>query len=109
MDVGKPQLLGARIAIDIGSTVVKVARVAEDGALAGQSFHPRDFRAGIARQVDVLLDGLGSFGEHDDVLVCSSAMTEVSFDTAQVARYIKIVLRAPSTNWLSINEINVVQ
>jgi hypothetical protein len=35
--------------------------------------------------------------------------TEVTFDTAQVARYIKIVLRAPSTNWLSINEINVVQ
>ena len=73
MDVGKPQLLGARIAVDIGSTVVKVARVAEDGTLAGQSFHPRDFRAGIARQVELLLEGLGSCGEHDDVLVCSSA------------------------------------
>ena len=73
MDLTKPQLLGTRIAVDIGSTVVKIARIAEDGTLAAQSFHPRDFNAGIARQVESLLDDLGSAGQHDDVLVCSSA------------------------------------
>ncbi len=36
-------------------------------------------------------------------------ITEVSFDTAQVARYIKIVLRQEATKWLSINEVNVVE
>jgi hypothetical protein len=36
-------------------------------------------------------------------------MTDVTFDTAQVARYIKIILRQDSSKWLSINEINVVE
>jgi hypothetical protein len=35
------------------------------------------------------------------------AVTDVSFDTAQVARYVRFVLRQSSTRWLSINEINV--
>jgi hypothetical protein len=73
LDLQKPQLLATRVAVDIGSTVVKVARIAEDGMLAAQSFHPRDFNAGIARQVEALLDEVSSPGEHDDVLVCSSA------------------------------------
>jgi hypothetical protein len=73
MDLAKPQLLGTRIAVDIGSTVVKLALVAEDGSLAAQSFHSRDFRVSIAKQVESLLDELGSEGQHDDVLVCSSA------------------------------------
>lgn len=73
MDLGKPQILGTRLAVDIGSTVVKVAHVAEDGSIAAQSFHPRDFRAGIAKQVESLLEAVGSDGHHDDVLVCSSA------------------------------------
>jgi hypothetical protein len=73
MDLAKPQVVGTRTAVDIGSTVVKIARVAEDGNLAGQTFHARDMRVGIAKQVESLLDELGSAAHHDDVLVCSSA------------------------------------
>lgn len=36
-----------------------------------------------------------------------SPITEVSFDTAQVARYVKFVIRQPKNKWLSIDEINV--
>jgi hypothetical protein len=73
MDLKRPLLAATRVAVDIGSTVVKIARIAEDGTLAAQSFYPRDFQAGIAQQVEALLDELGSEGHHDDVLVCSSA------------------------------------
>lgn len=64
-------LAGTRVAVDIGSTVVKLAHVAADRTLVGQAFHPRDFAAGIAAQVEALL-ALEAPGR-DDVLVCSSA------------------------------------
>jgi hypothetical protein len=60
-----------RIAIDIGSTVVKLARVASDGDLLSQEFCPRDFDAGIARQVESIVNQTGFSDE--DVLICSSA------------------------------------
>jgi len=60
-----------RVAIDIGSTVVKVARVASDGELLGQEFYPRDFDSGIARQVESIVNGSGFSDE--EVLICSSA------------------------------------
>jgi len=66
-------LAGTRIAVDIGSTVVKVARVRPSGELVGQQFYPRDFEAGIARQVESILDGLYADEGYDNVLVCSSA------------------------------------
>jgi hypothetical protein len=71
--VGEKQHAGSEtcVAIDIGSTVVKVARVASDGELLGQEFYPRDFDAGIARQVESLVDQ-GGFSD-EDVLICSSA------------------------------------
>lgn len=62
----------SRIAVDIGSTVIKIARVGGDGELREQTLHGRDFDAGIARQVQGLLDSLGAIRD-DDVLVCSSA------------------------------------
>ena len=65
--------LTTRIAVDIGSTVVKVARVRGEGELVRQEFHPRDFDAGIARQVESILDGLYAQEGYDDVLICSSA------------------------------------
>jgi hypothetical protein len=40
-----------RIAIDIGSTVVKVARIDPARPIVGQKFFPRDFDAGNAAQV----------------------------------------------------------
>jgi uncharacterized protein (TIGR01319 family) len=66
-------LAGTRIAVDIGSTVIKVARVRGDGELVKQAFHSRDFEAGIARQVESILDVLYADEGYDDVLICSSA------------------------------------
>src|SRR5438034_11157237 len=60
-----------RIAIDIGSTVVKLARVASHGELLSQEFYPRNVDAGIARQVESLVDQ-GGFSD-EDALICSSA------------------------------------
>lgn len=60
-----------RVAIDVGSTVVKVARIAADGELLGQEFYPRDFDAGIARQVESIVTHAGTSDE--GVLICSSA------------------------------------
>ncbi|HVO87245.1 MAG TPA: glutamate mutase L, partial [Casimicrobiaceae bacterium] len=60
-------------AIDIGSTVVKVARLDADERLVEQRFFPRDFDAGIARQVRSVLGELGIDADRDRVLVCSSA------------------------------------
>ena len=70
---GEKQHAGSevRMAIDIGSTVVKLARVASDGELLGQEFYPRDFDAGIARQVESIVNDSGLSDE--DVLICSSA------------------------------------
>ena len=64
---------GPRLAVDIGSTVVKVARVLANGELVRQQFYPRDFDAGIARQVQSILDRLYADEGYDEVLVCSSA------------------------------------
>lgn len=64
---------GSRLAVDIGSTVVKVARVGSRDEILSQEFHPRDFEVGIARQVEALLDGFAATTDRDDVLVCSSA------------------------------------
>lgn len=62
-----------RIALDIGSTVIKVAWLDEAGGLIDQKFFPRDFDAGIQRQVGVIFDGLGIDLQIEPVLACSSA------------------------------------
>src|SRR5712691_2346450 len=73
MAAGEKQHAGSevRIAIDIGSTVVKLARLVSGGELLGQVFSPRDFDAGIARQVESIVNRTGFSDE--DVLICSSA------------------------------------
>ena len=63
----------ARVAVDIGSTIVKVALLGEDDGLISQQFHPRDFEAGIVRQVESLLEVLNVSPDRSDVLTCSSA------------------------------------
>jgi MutL protein len=70
-----PQTSGAhaRIALDIGSTVVKVARLDDSGRLDSQQFFPRDFEAGIARQVHHVLAQLGIDAQQQPILACSSA------------------------------------
>jgi len=63
----------AGLALDIGSTVVKLARLDGRGGLASQEFFPRDFEAGVARQVQQILDSRGIDVGRDPLLVCSSA------------------------------------
>jgi hypothetical protein len=62
-----------------------------------------------AIKFDFYLSVDGEYGAPTRSGLFGKAMTDVTFDTAQVARYVKIVLRSPGMNWLSINEINVVQ
>lgn len=62
-----------RFALDIGSTVVKVARLDGEGRLLSQQFFPRDFDAGVARQVRDVLAKLGIDAEREPILACSSA------------------------------------
>ena len=62
-----------RVALDIGSTVIKVAMVNEAGSLVSQRFYSRDFDAGIVRQVESVLESLSLSPDSADVQVCSSA------------------------------------
>jgi hypothetical protein len=39
--------------------------------------------------------------------VYGGAVSTAKFDTARLARYIKIVLTQPKSKWWSINELNV--
>lgn len=74
-DAGDQQSVSAatRIAIDIGSTVIKVAQIGNGDRLVAQDFYPRDFKAGIAKQVESLIDHVNVSGNDDEVLICSSA------------------------------------
>jgi len=61
------------VVVDIGSTQVKIARLDRNGAIESQALHPRDFDAGIARQVESLLERGGISIDSDAIVVCSSA------------------------------------
>jgi uncharacterized protein (TIGR01319 family) len=61
------------VAVDIGSTVIKVARLDAKDRLLSQDFFPRDFEAGIEAQVPSLLKRLGVDVDREAVLGCSSA------------------------------------
>ncbi len=63
----------ALLALDIGSTVVKFARLDAEGNLLGQQFFPRDYKAGVATQVRSLLAQLQIDPATEPILVCSSA------------------------------------
>jgi hypothetical protein len=60
-------------ALDIGSTVVKLAQLDDQGGLASQQFYPRDFEAGIAGQVRSILEQEHIDPEREPMFVCSSA------------------------------------
>jgi hypothetical protein len=62
-----------RFAIDIGSTVIKVAHIGNGDRLVAQDFYSRDFKVGIAKQVESLIDHVSAAGNDDNVLICSSA------------------------------------
>lgn len=63
----------ARLALDIGSTVIKLAWLDPSGALVEQRFFPRDFDAGIQRQVGAIFAELGIDPRREPILACSSA------------------------------------
>ncbi len=69
----KPDSDRPQLALDIGSTVVKLARLDGDGGVASQEFHARDLQAGIARQVNAILAAHGIDPAREPILVCSSA------------------------------------
>lgn len=62
-----------QLAVDIGSTIIKMAYLGGDGSLLKQEYEPRDFELGIAAQVERLLAKLDISAGNGDVLVCSSA------------------------------------
>lgn len=62
-----------RRALDIGSTVIKLAELDEEGGLVAQEFFPRDFKAGIATQVRHILAAAGIDPNSEPILACSSA------------------------------------
>jgi len=61
-----------RVAVDIGSTVIKIAKINNQDVLLEQKFYPRDFATTIADQVESLLDEL-SIDCDEELLICSSA------------------------------------
>jgi hypothetical protein len=63
----------AALALDIGSTVVKLARLDGQGGLTAQDFYPRDFDVGVAHQVLQILASRGIDPAREPMLVCSSA------------------------------------
>ena len=62
-----------RIAVDIGSTVIKIARISRDGRVSGQVFHPRNFDVRPSDQLaSILADSTANY-DNCEILVCSSA------------------------------------
>lgn len=59
--------------VDIGSTVLKFARVDSQGKLIDQQFEDRDFDAEIVDQLDGLLDSHAAELCPDNLVICSSA------------------------------------
>ena len=62
-----------QIAVDIGSTIIKIASLGDDDASLKQVFEPRDFELGIAAQVQRTLAKFGTSADNGNILVCSSA------------------------------------
>jgi hypothetical protein len=58
---------------------------------------------------DFYLSVDGTYGEPAQAGLFGGTTSEVKFDTAQIARYIKFVVRAPKTKWWSIDELNVLE
>ena len=59
--------------VDIGSTVLKFARVDSHGKLVDQHFQDRDFESEIVDQLDKLLGSFAEGADADNLVICSSA------------------------------------
>ena len=65
--------MAVELALDIGSTVIKLARLNRHGGLASQEFFPRDFKSSVARQVAEILGSRNIDIARESIRVCSSA------------------------------------
>lgn len=63
----------------------------------------------VPAKFDLYLSIDGEYGAPARAGLFGKAVTDIQFDSAQVARYVKFVLRQETSRWLSINEINVVE
>lgn len=61
-----------RFAIDIGSTVIKLAKLDDGSGVPSQQFFERDFETGIYRQVEEILAATDGY-DGEELLICSSA------------------------------------
>lgn len=105
------RMSGTRVALDIGSTVVKVARIGSGDEIVSQEFYPRDFDAGVAKQVEHLFQQLNSLPESNDILICSSANGGLRVGIACLTeRYSGAVLRnqvlSAGANPIFVNHID---
>ncbi len=64
---------GGKLAVDIGSTVIKVAELSPDGGVSTQHFFPRDHALSISEQLTQLLGKPSSSTDAYTVSICSSA------------------------------------
>lgn len=62
-----------KFAIDIGSTVIKLATIGNDGDLLDQEFHERNYESEISDQVAEILSPHRIDANRDEVVICSSA------------------------------------
>lgn len=61
------------VAVDVGSTIVKIASVDETGKVTSQQFFERDFERGILKQISQLFERLRIDASSPAVAICSSA------------------------------------
>jgi hypothetical protein len=94
---GTPQYDGMWFEVDMGTlqTFFKVVLKCEEAPLD------------VPQKFDLYLSQDGKYGAPARPGQFGKPLSEVAFDTAQVARYVKFVLRQSSTKWLSIDEIQV--
>lgn len=63
----------------------------------------------VPARFDVYLSRDGKYGEPVQTGLYGGVYSTIKFDTAQLARYVKIVLTQAKSKWWSINELNVQQ
>ncbi len=69
--------------------------------------HSGEFPLDVPPTYDFYLSVDGTFGEPAKAGLFGAEYSTVSFDTAQVARYLRWVVRATSTKWWSMETLNV--
>jgi hypothetical protein len=96
---GTPQKSGMWLEVDMGElrTFFSVVLTCDEAPLDA----PVRF--------DVYFSVDGKYGAPAASGLYGGSVSTAKFDTARLARYVKIVLTQPSTKWWSINELNVYQ